>query len=210
MNRQLMVFLRVVLALFACAATIGCATPPPREPRTTVVLLPDEDGIVGSVVVNTKAGSQFVDRAFTATTVDSAALAPGKLVNLGRDRVESDYKRLMNAQPSKPANFTLNFLLDTTLLTDESKATLPALIEAVRARSPTAITVFGHTDSSGSETRNSKLAAERAKVVAVLLKKLDPSLGPIELLSFGDKHPLIPTRQGATEPRNRRAEVLIL
>jgi outer membrane protein OmpA-like peptidoglycan-associated protein len=42
-----------------------------------------------------------------------------------------------------------------------------------------------------------------------MLRKIDPEL-PVELGWFGDKSPLVPTAPGVAEPRNRRAEILIL
>jgi len=199
------------LALLGCVVTVGCATPPALvSPRTTVVLLPDEDGNVGTVSVNTPAGSQTLNRAFTAATVDSAASVPSVALDVGRDRVDAAYRDLLKAQPPKPTTYTLHFLLDKTVLTDDSKALLPAMLEAVRARKPTGIMIFGHADASGSEARNSQLAAERAKVVADLLYKHSPALDNIQLQSFGDKVPAVPSKPRATEPRNRRAEIMVI
>ena len=202
---------RRMLTLLGCAVTFGCATPPaPVSPRTTVILLPDESGNVGTVSVNTPAGSQILSQAFTASTVESAASAPSFELGLGSDRVDAAYRELLKAQPSRPATFTLNFLLDKAVLTDDSRALLPAMLEAVRSRKPTEITIFGHADASGSEAHNFQLATERAKVVADLLYKHDPALDKIEIHSFGDKMPLVPSKARAAEPRNRRAEVMVL
>lgn len=211
MNRPLTTWPLRTLALLACVGAVGCATPPsPVSPRTTVVLLPDEDGHVGAVTVNTPAGSQVLTQAFTAATVDSAASAPSAALDMGRGRVDAAYRDLLKAQPSGPTTFTLHFLLDKTVLTDDSKALLPAMLEAARAGKPTEIMIFGHADASGSEVRNVHLAAERAKVVADLLRKHDPTLGRIEVQSFGDKVPAVPSKSRAAESRNRRVEVMIL
>ena len=99
-------------AALACFVMAGCATPAPPAPRTTVVLLPDEDGNVGAVLVSTPAGAQLLERAFTAATVGSAASAPSAAVDLGRERIDTDYRALLKAQPPKPVTFTLKFLLD--------------------------------------------------------------------------------------------------
>ena len=42
-----------------------------------------------------------------------------------------------------------------------------------------------------------------------MLRKIDPDL-PMQLDWFGDRSPLVPTAPGVPEPRNRRAEILIL
>jgi outer membrane protein OmpA-like peptidoglycan-associated protein len=129
---------------------------------------------------------------------------------LGRESVVGGYDKLLQAQPPKPKSFILNFVLDKTVLTDESTAMLPAVLEAVRQRKPTEITIFGHADASGPEKHNLKLSADRANVIADLLRKTDPSLDKIDVQYFGDKAPLYPSETGNPDPRNRRAEIMIL
>ena len=198
-------------AAFALAVCIvaGCATPPPvRLARTTVVLMPDEDGAVGAVTVTSGNDVRRIDEAYAAATVEGINGKPSDASALGREAVAGKYAAVLQAQPPKPKNFTLNFLLDKTALTEESKAMIPAVLAAVRERKPTEITIFGHADASGSEKRNLQLSAERAQVVANLLRKTDPTLDRIDVQYFGDKSPLIPSR--SVEPRNRRAEIQIL
>ena len=48
-----------------------------------------------------------------------------------------------------------------------------------------------------------------ARAVAAMLRRIDPEL-PVQLDWFGDRSPLVPTAPGVPEPRNRRAEILIL
>jgi peptidoglycan-associated lipoprotein len=207
----------IILAFIAIAVCVGgCAAPAPAPAipvdtsRTTVVLLPDEDGHVGSVSVTTPAGSQQVERAYSFTMVDAAHSRPSELQMMGEDRVNTAFRDLIKAQPPKPTSFILYFILDSATLTEESKAELPAVFEAVRERKPTEISIFGHTDATGSDERNVRLSAERAKAVESILRKRDAELGHIEVKFFGSKEPLVPSAPHAAEPRNRRAEVMIL
>ena len=103
----------------------------------------------------------------------------------------------------------LNFLFDSMQLTQASKKMLPEVLQVVRDRSPTEVTVFGYTDSSGAAAYNLTLSAERARAVARLLKQINPKL-PVDVQYFGDKYPLVPSPRGVPEPRNRRAEIVIL
>ena len=183
----------------------GCAS----APATRVVLLPDEEGRVGAVVVSNARGQEKIDEAYAAVTIDTKEAAPSKPSPIGREAVERRYSELLQAQPTPPKAFILNFLLDSTELTAASKAMLPELLLAVRGRKPTEVTVAGHADASGWEHRNLTLSAERAQAVADLLKQADPSV-PVELKYFGDKQPLVPNPPGKPEPRNRRAEIQIL
>lgn len=193
-------------------AVAGCATPPPpvKLARTTVVLLPDEDGNVGAVSVTTPTGTQNVSQAYHATTVVGSTGGPSDAKLVGEAAVNTEYAGLLKAQPPKPKTFILNFLFDKTVLTDESRAMLPLVIQAVRERKPTEITIFGHADATGSEKRNLKLSADRARAIAALLKKDDPTLDHIDVQWFGAGTPLVPSDSRAVQPKNRRAEIMIL
>ncbi len=194
----------------------GCATPPPpvKLAKTTVVLLPDEDGNVGAVLVGNgdgdKSNLQRIDQAYATASVEGVRGGPSAVTSMGRERVDRDYATLLSAQPPKPKTFILHFVIDKTVLTAESKAMLPAVLEAIRERKPTEITIFGHADATGTEKRNNKLSADRAKMVADLLRKIDPTLDRIDVQYFGDRAPLVPSDGRVPEPRNRRAEVMVL
>lgn len=190
----------LALLLGACASV--------RAGRTSVILMPDEDGHVGAVSVTSAGGTRPLDAAFSEVVVAGASAAPAAPSAMGRAAVEKDYDDLLRAQPSRPRSFTLNFLLDSTTLTDESKAMLPEVLRVARERAPTEIAVFGHADASGTELHNTRLSAERARMVAALLRKADPGMGDIDVQWFGDRQPLV--RSESREPRNRRVEIQIL
>jgi len=195
-----------VLLVAAAAGLVGCAS----TPATTVVLLPDEDGHVGAVVVSDPAGGQRMDQAFGAVTVARAGQKPSGVTPRGEASVARTYGDLLRAQPRKPISFTLYFLLDSTALTDESKALVPEVIESARGRKPTEIAVYGHADASGTERHNDKLSEERARLIADMLRRSDPAFDEIDVQFFGDHVPAVPTEGRVPEPRNRRAEVVIL
>lgn len=203
--------LATLFGLLTSICAGGCAVAPPATiPKTTVILMPDEDGIVGAVSVTTATGSQKIDQAYSFATVDGAYARPSDMILMGRESVNKTYDGLLKAQPPKPKSFILHFVVNRTVLTEESKAQIPAVLEAVRERKPTEITIFGHADATGSEKHNIKLSADRANAVANLLRKDDPSLDHIDVQFFGDKAPLVPSDSRTPEPRNRRAEVMIL
>ena len=203
-------FFRKTVA-FAAVVVAGCATPPPApQPKTTVVLLPDEDGHVGAVSVTGDGASQTIDQAYAFTTVEGVHGKPVGMTAMGESAVTGAYGKMIAAQPLRPVHFTLNFINNKAVLTDEAKAQIPQVMDAIRSRKPTEISIFGHTDSTGTEKYNLQLSAERAKAVAALLRKADPSLDAIEIKFFGDKEPLVKTDGRTAEPRNRRAEVMVL
>lgn len=208
----------LMIATVAVAMTVtlaGCASPPPvPKPTTTLTLLPDSNGAVGVVRLTAGGVTQQLDVAYSSTAVTGAAAGavsvPSPPAAGSIDAVQASHAALLLAQPSPPRNFTLYFLLDKTVLTEASKAQLLEVLRVARERKPTEIAVFGHTDSSGTDVRNLNLSAERARMVADVLRVYDPELKPTTVQFFGDKAPLVPAAHGAAEPRNRRVEIQIL
>ena len=194
---------RAALAALACGLVAGCAAS-----RSSVILLPDDDGHVGVVVVSGGGADRRVDKAYDEVVVSKGHPATPPAAR-GKAVVDDAYADLLKAQPSRPLTFVVNFLLDSTLMTEATKSRIPEIAEAARSRRPTEVTVYGHADASGSESHNDRLSAERARVVAELLHKADPTLD-IEIRSCGDRVPLVQGAAHAPEPRNRRAEVVIL
>jgi outer membrane protein OmpA-like peptidoglycan-associated protein len=201
----------VVLVATVAALAAGCATKPAaRAPGTTVILLPDESGSVGSVVVSTRSGEQRLDEAFSYAVAERASLPPSSALPSAREAVEAGHRPLLASQPTAPRTFVLHFLLNEAVLTEASRALLPAVIAAAGERQPTEVTVFGHADASGTEAINMKLSAHRAQVVADLLRAHEPNLGTVLIQYFGDKAPLVRSEGRRPDPRNRRVEVMIL
>lgn len=195
--------LLTVVWLISAAVLSGCA-----PIATRVTLLPDQSGHVGAVTVSGAQGHQRIDQAYSTVAVAQSS-APGTPQAVDRQTFEQDHRALLDAQPTPPKSFTLNFLFDSMELTPESKKTLPAVLQAVRDRSPTEVTVFGYADGSGTAAYNMALSSQRAQVVARLLRQIDPKL-PMDVRYFGDKAPLVPSAPGVREPRNRRAEIVVL
>ncbi|MET0290669.1 MAG: OmpA family protein [Pseudoxanthomonas sp.] len=190
--------------LLLATSLSGCSAMPSR-----VTLMPDQDGHVGAVTVANAHGQQRIDQAYASVAVETVAAAPGASRGVDRQAFEQAHRALLAAQPSPPRSFVLNFKFDSMELTPESKKLLPEVLQVVRQRLPTEVTVFGYADSAGAPDYNLTLSAERARAVAVLLKQIDPAL-PVQVQYFGDKAPLVSTPQGVPEPRNRRAEIVIL
>lgn len=195
--------LLAVVLLAVGALLSGCASP-----ATRVTLLPDQSGHVGAVTVSNARGRQRIDQAFHTVSVGQSS-APGAPRAEDHQAFEKDHRALIDAEPTPPRSFVLNFLFDSMKLTPESRKMLSKVLQVVRERSPTEITVFGYTDSVGNSDYNLTLSAERARAVAKLLKQIDPNL-PVDVKHFGDKYPLVPSPPGFPEPRNRRAEIVIL
>lgn len=60
------------------------------------------------------------------------------------------HRDLLDAHPDPPVSFLLHFRFDSMELTPESRRMLPQVLEAVRRRLPTEVTVFGYADATGN------------------------------------------------------------
>jgi outer membrane protein OmpA-like peptidoglycan-associated protein len=196
-NGLVIVLLGLVTLLSGCAA------------GSRITLLPDQDGHVGSVTVTSAHGQQRIDEAYRSVSVDKAGAAPKASPNIDPQAFEKAHRVLLDAQPPRSCNFVLNFEFDRVDLTPESRKMLPEILRTVRDHMPTEVTVSGYADEAGTPEHNLALSARRARFVAALLKKIAQDL-PIEVQYFGDKKPLVPSRRGVPEPRNRRAEIFVL
>lgn len=192
----------------------GCAAPPAEVPvtyqtGTTVILLPDEDGKVGAVTVKTTDDSRLVDQAYQSVSAMKEHTRLSDTLQLDQAGVTTSYAELLKAQPTKPSSFLLYFSAGADL-TAESLAAIPRIMDTIKARAPTEVIVVGHTDTTGSDELNTRLARDRAILVEKVLKGRMPSLDRVTVKSFGSKDLLVPTPLNVNEPRNRRVEVVIL
>ena len=78
-----------------------------------------------------------------------------------------------------------------------------------RARPGGEIVVTGHTDRQGSVEFNDRLALERAQAIRGLFIARGFPPDRIDAVGRGEREPVVPTDDGVSEPRNRRAEIVV-
>ncbi|MBT3767078.1 MAG: OmpA family protein [Rhodospirillaceae bacterium] len=188
-----------VLILFLVAACAG--------PKDVIVLLADENGKVGEVTVQSTDGSKVVlNKALASAEVGAGDLTKGQMV---QDRVDVVFKDVLSALPQNPVSFILYFRTGGTVLTEASKPVLKKLFDAVANRQAAEIQVTGHTDRVGSAGNNDKLALKRAQAVAQMLIDRGIKTKRVRAVGRGERAPLVPTKDGKREPKNRRVEVIV-
>lgn len=72
------------------------------------------------------------------------------------------------------------FAVDSAMLTSAAQATLAEVADRVKERAKGAVTVIGHTDSTGTPAYNAQLSLARAQAVQAALQ---PGVGPGVTLS---------------------------
>ncbi len=193
---RLLPLILAVLLLAACGKN-----------RNVVLLLPDPDGHVGSVVVKNDLGSQTLTQAGTATRVAPKA-APSAPEALSPEEQEQLFGPALRAMPAKPLRFILYFISDGVQLTPESQALLPRVLSAATERRTHDIAIVGHASKAGAEDLNIVLARKRAEAVLTLLVKAGLPPEAFEVSSHGSANPLVQSAN-PHEPKNRRVEVTV-
>ncbi len=200
----------VCIAILLLSA--ACATTPPAHPpaksQGTFILLPDEQGKTGVIVVSSMGEERLLSMPGEAVTVSIGA-PPGKSYTMPEKEVDAQVGPALTALPKTPGQFLIYFKYDSGELVEESQAIIRDAIRAIRERAPVEISVVGHTDTVGDKGYNYQLSLKRARAVAALLisEGVNPSI--LIISSHGKDNPLVATGDQVPEPRNRRVELTV-
>ncbi len=177
--------------------------------KTQVILMPDSDGHVGQAEVITEGGRQLLTESGQMTTVKDSSKPPSDVAMVDQAEIAESFSEVLAIEPVLPEKFLLYFLPGSNELTKASIELLPKVIDTIKERESSYISIFGHSDRVGSEESNIKLSTKRAIAVRQLLEELGASVANIETASHGEGNPLVKTADGVAEPRNRRVEVVV-
>lgn len=100
------------------------------------------------------------------------------------------------------------FEWDSAEVPESAMATIQSAAQSIATCGKT-ISVAGHTDRSGSDGYNDALARRRAEAVAQLLVAQGASSNSLEVSSYGEREPKVPTADGERTPQNRRVEISV-
>src|SRR3954470_2918689 len=150
-------FTILIATLTAC--TLGCAqkrVPPSVRPgQAQVVLLPDPGGTVGHATVTNPAGTADLDIPRASVTV-SPGQPPAVMIISEADATRL-FHDVLSTLPPSPEQFLLYFRFESDELTDQSRALLPRILEALKKRPFPDLAVVGHTDTTGNAAGNIEL-----------------------------------------------------
>lgn len=189
------------VALLALAALQACA------PLSRVTLLPQDDGRATAVQVQSASGVVDVTQPYQT----AALQRDGRLTaqQSSAEEVHAAYGPLLALPVPAAARFTLQFEPGSSVLTAESQSQLEGILAQARARAGGEMVVVGHTDRTGSPQANDTLSLQRAQAVRELLIKQGFAPELVEAVGRGEREPLVPTEANVSEPRNRRAEIIV-
>ena len=173
------------------------------------VLLPDDDGKVGTIEVVTDAGRQTIETANQSIRVSDRNAAPQAPKTLSDAEISNIWGEAIRTAPRAPRTFILNFTSGTDQLTEESVQQLPAIFAEIGQFPAAEMSIIGHSDRVGAADANTRLALLRAESTRDRLIEAGLALHRVEVSSHGESNPLVPTADGVAEPKNRRVEVTI-
>ena len=194
---------REIIALGLAAALAACGLP-----ANVVVLVPDQSGTTGKVVVASDGAQNELAAPYAAVGTGTSRRS-GDVFIANRDVVEEEFAGALAATPRMPGIYVIFFLLGQDEVDPRSSETLKAAIDAARNTRNADVSVVGHADAIGDENENRALSLRRAQAIRDALVKggVPPSI--IEISYHGSNNPRVPTPRGVPEPENRRVEVTV-
>lgn len=187
----------IITALFIVT---GCS------PKSYVVLMDNPDGTVGKLVVSSGPREVLMEKPRSGVDLDGKAGTP---YPVDANRIQRDFGEALAAQPPLPVSFMLYYKAGSTELTAESRALIPALLDATGKHPAPDVSVIGHTDTMGDSELNEKIGLERAQSVAKIIRESGLQLHDLTVTSHGERNLLVSTPDNTPEPKNRRVEVTV-
>ena len=177
--------------------------------KDMVILIPDPDGSVGQVTVSNAAGSVDLDSANQSTIARDRKSAPGAPVELVPAEVQALFGQVLSNEPPPPLHFILYFQSDSVQLLPASVQQMPEIVAAIQQRSPTRISVIGHSDTRGDKAYNLDLSMRRAMAVKQQLVENGVEDTFMDVSSHGEANPIVKTADNVSNVKNRRVEVVV-
>jgi len=202
-----------LMCVVACAVVASACVPkraqtPQPASADLVVLLPDPGtNKVGRALVSNPQGQ--VDLAEAGA---GARIVPGEApqsTRLDDAEVQRRFGAALASLPPAPQHFVLYFRFDSEELTDESRRLVQDVLKAVKLRSEPDVTAIGHTDTTGTPSKNVELGLRRANAVRAILVDGGLASSSIAVTSHGEAALLVRTSDGVFEARNRRVEITV-
>jgi outer membrane protein OmpA-like peptidoglycan-associated protein len=109
--------------------------------------------------------------------------------------------------PMPPAPAMLFFDWGKPEIRSDDQAMLDQIANSYRAQPNRHLQLTGHTDRSGSAAVNRAAGLKRAQTVRAELEKRGIPRNAMNIVSFGEDQPLVPTGDGVREVQNRRVVI---
>ena len=204
-----------VVALAACTSV----DPYTGEEKTSNALIGSGIGLVGGAAVGALVGVATGGIAQAALIGAGVGALSGGAIGYYMDRQE---RRLRERLAETGVGViregdTIRLVMpsDVTFETDQwavSSNFYPVLDDVALVMNEfdqSVLEIGGHTDTVGASEYNSSLSLARANSVGAYLANRNVMQERLVISGHGERQPMVPTRDGVDEPRNRRVEMRI-
>lgn len=209
----------VVAALAATTLTAACVTDPVTgERRVSKAAIGGGVGVLGGYLLGDLVGGRN-DRTEKILGAGIGGLA-GAGIGAYMDRQEQELRRRTAGTDVRVIrqgdDLVLNMPSGITFATNESsvqpqfRATLDQVADVLREYNQTYIDVYGHTDSTGSDSYNLDLSQRRASAVADYLTMRGVQSARLGTRGFGETQPIASNDTESGKAANRRVEIKLV
>lgn len=174
-------------------------------PENLAVVLPEEGGVTGGIVLEQADRQVVLDRAFAGGGTDDGLRAlPTEEGEIGQA-----FAGALAARPADPEHFGIDGFAFGSSRPRGTEAVLAAVVAAVDARPAAEIEIVGHTDAVGSRAGNLAVSRARARAVARQLRVVLGQRDRVRLIIRGKgESTLLEDVPGRSEA-NRRVEITV-
>jgi OmpA-OmpF porin, OOP family len=115
-----------------------------------------------------------------------------------------------NPKVELPAHYTILFDMGSADLDKDAAFTIQEVLAVTRLNPHHTLSVTGHADRVGSQSRNLQLSRQRADKVTEALVEAGIDRERIDHSADGEDNPATPTLDGVARERNRRVEISVM
>ncbi|WP_025560141.1 OmpA family protein [Sphingomonas sp. UNC305MFCol5.2] len=209
----------IAAALAATMLTAACVTDPVTgERRVSKAAIGGVGGAVGGYLLGDLVGGRH-DRTEKIIGAGIGGLA-GAGIGAYMDRQEQELRRRTAGTDVRVIrqgdDLILNMPSGITFATNESsiqpqfRTTLDQVADVLRQYNQTYVDVYGHTDSTGSDSYNLDLSQRRASAVADYLTMRGVQSARLGTRGFGESQPIASNDTEEGKAANRRVEIKLV
>ena len=177
------------------------------SPKTEIILL-ESEGTKNEIVVSTVAGEVTINEPYQSTQLLSANEKPKEIVQLSKEEVSKKYKVVLEDTP-KLMQYMIYFGSGSTVVDENAKLELQKAIDYIKSQTNSIITIIGHSDTAGNKESNMRLSQKRTQAVKKYVEAQTLDIKELKTEYYGENTPLVKTKDGVSNAKNRRVEIFI-
>lgn len=174
-------------------------------PADRFVLLPERNGQVGAISLQTASTRMTIDQAYASAQADDQGL---RQTSQSEADTRARYQQLLDMLPPTPQTFVVRLASGSADQLEAGSAEVLSQVRALLISWPVVpdVDIVGHTDTAGNAAQNDALSLQRAQTVA---RHLDIPATRLHIAGRGERQLLVPTPDNTPEPQNRRVEITV-